>query len=197
MQLVISGFRQFAPITRTLRSSPVLIPYGVCVELLHARSAAADLEGCGPTSNRYLAMCREMSVVSVGRLRHLRPRESHGSLDDEASVRSEQRVVIVVGGRRDVRRHSSSPSRRGGHHHRPRAIRACVVCQLWAALLRWRHHRRGGRPHAPDPEQLFDRFRLDVRVNQEVVAIDRSAGAVRTRSTISGQGTSCPTTSWF
>jgi len=26
MQLVISGFRQFAPITRTLRSSPVLIP---------------------------------------------------------------------------------------------------------------------------------------------------------------------------
>ena len=37
------------------------------------------------------------------------------------------------------------------------------------------------------PEQLFDRFRLDVRVNQEVVAIDRSAGAVRTRSTISGQ----------
>jgi NADPH-dependent 2,4-dienoyl-CoA reductase/sulfur reductase-like enzyme/rhodanese-related sulfurtransferase len=42
------------------------------------------------------------------------------------------------------------------------------------------------------PEQLFDRFRLDVRVNQEVVAIDRSAGAVRTRSTISGQGDVVP-----
>ncbi len=37
------------------------------------------------------------------------------------------------------------------------------------------------------PEQLFDRFRLDVRVNQEVVAIDRATGTVRTRSTVSGQ----------
>src|SRR5665213_2766369 len=37
------------------------------------------------------------------------------------------------------------------------------------------------------PEQLFDRFRLDVRVNQEVVAIDRAAGTVRTRSTVGGQ----------
>jgi NADPH-dependent 2,4-dienoyl-CoA reductase/sulfur reductase-like enzyme/rhodanese-related sulfurtransferase len=37
------------------------------------------------------------------------------------------------------------------------------------------------------PEQLFDRFRLDVRVNQEVVAIDRAAGTVRTRSTVSGE----------
>ncbi len=37
------------------------------------------------------------------------------------------------------------------------------------------------------PEQLFDRFRLDVRINQEVVAIDRLAGTVRTRSTISGE----------
>jgi NADPH-dependent 2,4-dienoyl-CoA reductase/sulfur reductase-like enzyme/rhodanese-related sulfurtransferase len=37
------------------------------------------------------------------------------------------------------------------------------------------------------PEQLFDRFRLDVRVNQEVVAIDRVNGTVKTRSTISGQ----------
>ncbi len=37
------------------------------------------------------------------------------------------------------------------------------------------------------PEQLFDRFRLDVRVNQEVVAIDRAGGAVETRSTVSGQ----------
>src|ERR1022692_3371288 len=33
------------------------------------------------------------------------------------------------------------------------------------------------------PEQLFDRFRLDVRVNQEVVAIDRATGTVATRST--------------
>jgi NADPH-dependent 2,4-dienoyl-CoA reductase/sulfur reductase-like enzyme/rhodanese-related sulfurtransferase len=37
------------------------------------------------------------------------------------------------------------------------------------------------------PEQLFDRFRLDVRVNQEVVAIDRATQTVRTQSTISGQ----------
>ena len=37
------------------------------------------------------------------------------------------------------------------------------------------------------PEQLFDRFRLDVRVNQEVVAIDRATRTVRTQSTISGQ----------
>jgi NADPH-dependent 2,4-dienoyl-CoA reductase/sulfur reductase-like enzyme/rhodanese-related sulfurtransferase len=37
------------------------------------------------------------------------------------------------------------------------------------------------------PEQLFDRFRLDVRVNQEVVAIDRASGTIRTRSTVSGQ----------
>ena len=37
------------------------------------------------------------------------------------------------------------------------------------------------------PEQLFDRFRLDVRVNQEVVEIDRVAGTVRTRSTVGGQ----------
>jgi NADPH-dependent 2,4-dienoyl-CoA reductase/sulfur reductase-like enzyme/rhodanese-related sulfurtransferase len=32
------------------------------------------------------------------------------------------------------------------------------------------------------PEQLFDRFRLDVRVNDEVVAIDREAHCVTTRS---------------
>jgi len=37
------------------------------------------------------------------------------------------------------------------------------------------------------PESLFDRFRLDVRVNQEVVAIDRKARTVRTRSTVSGE----------
>ena len=37
------------------------------------------------------------------------------------------------------------------------------------------------------PEQLFDRFRLDVKVNQEVIAIDRAAGSVRTRSTVSGE----------
>jgi NADPH-dependent 2,4-dienoyl-CoA reductase/sulfur reductase-like enzyme/rhodanese-related sulfurtransferase len=37
------------------------------------------------------------------------------------------------------------------------------------------------------PEQLFDRFRLDVKVNQEVIAIDRAAGTVRTRSTVSGE----------
>ena len=34
------------------------------------------------------------------------------------------------------------------------------------------------------PEQLFDRFRLDVRVNSEVVAIDRAAHTVTVRSTL-------------
>ena len=36
------------------------------------------------------------------------------------------------------------------------------------------------------PEQLFDRFRLDVRVDDEVVAIDRGAHTVTTRSTRTG-----------
>jgi NADPH-dependent 2,4-dienoyl-CoA reductase/sulfur reductase-like enzyme/rhodanese-related sulfurtransferase len=37
------------------------------------------------------------------------------------------------------------------------------------------------------PEQLFDRFRLDVRVHDEVISIDREAHAVTTRSTVTGQ----------
>ena len=37
------------------------------------------------------------------------------------------------------------------------------------------------------PDQLFARFRLDVRVNDEVVAIDRAAHTVTARSTRSGQ----------
>jgi len=37
------------------------------------------------------------------------------------------------------------------------------------------------------PEQLFDRFRLDVRINDEVIAIDRVARAVTTRSTVTGE----------
>ena len=37
------------------------------------------------------------------------------------------------------------------------------------------------------PEQLFDRFRLDVRVNDEVVAIDRVAHCVTTRLTSTGE----------
>jgi len=36
------------------------------------------------------------------------------------------------------------------------------------------------------PEQLFDRFRLDVRVHDEVVAIDRVGHTVTTRSTVTG-----------
>src|SRR5271166_3830221 len=36
------------------------------------------------------------------------------------------------------------------------------------------------------PEQLFDRFRLDVRVDSEVVAIDRLGHTVTTRSTLGG-----------
>jgi len=42
------------------------------------------------------------------------------------------------------------------------------------------------------PEQLFDRFRLDVRVNDEVIAIDRTAHTVRTRSTITQEETDIP-----
>ncbi len=38
------------------------------------------------------------------------------------------------------------------------------------------------------PQQLFDRFRLDVRVNDEVVAIDRAAHTVTTRSTVDARG---------
>ncbi len=37
------------------------------------------------------------------------------------------------------------------------------------------------------PEQLFDRFRLDVRVHDEVVAIDRAGHTVTTRSTLTGE----------
>ena len=37
------------------------------------------------------------------------------------------------------------------------------------------------------PEQLFDRFRLDVTVNEEVVAIDRDAHCVSTRSMTTGE----------
>ncbi len=36
------------------------------------------------------------------------------------------------------------------------------------------------------PEQLFDRFRLDARVHDEVVAIDRAGHTVTTRSTVTG-----------
>jgi NADPH-dependent 2,4-dienoyl-CoA reductase/sulfur reductase-like enzyme len=36
------------------------------------------------------------------------------------------------------------------------------------------------------PEQLFDRFRLDARINDEVIAIDRVGHTVRTRSTLTG-----------
>ena len=42
------------------------------------------------------------------------------------------------------------------------------------------------------PRQLFDRFRLDARVNDEVVAIDRSAQTVTTRSTIDGENLVIP-----
>ncbi len=39
------------------------------------------------------------------------------------------------------------------------------------------------------PEQLFDRFRLDVRVDEEVVAIDRIGHTVTARSTVTGAET--------
>jgi NADPH-dependent 2,4-dienoyl-CoA reductase/sulfur reductase-like enzyme/rhodanese-related sulfurtransferase len=39
------------------------------------------------------------------------------------------------------------------------------------------------------PEQLFDRFRLDARVNDEVVAIDRVGHTVTARSTVTGAET--------
>jgi NADPH-dependent 2,4-dienoyl-CoA reductase/sulfur reductase-like enzyme/rhodanese-related sulfurtransferase len=42
------------------------------------------------------------------------------------------------------------------------------------------------------PKQLFDRFRLDVRVHDEVVAIDRGARTVTTRSTVTGEEATVP-----
>ena len=39
------------------------------------------------------------------------------------------------------------------------------------------------------PEQLFDRFRLDVKVHNEVIAIDRSGHTVTVRSTVTGAET--------
>jgi NADPH-dependent 2,4-dienoyl-CoA reductase/sulfur reductase-like enzyme/rhodanese-related sulfurtransferase len=39
------------------------------------------------------------------------------------------------------------------------------------------------------PGQLFDRFRLDVRVDSEAIAIDRAAHTVQVRSTLSGEVT--------
>jgi NADPH-dependent 2,4-dienoyl-CoA reductase/sulfur reductase-like enzyme/rhodanese-related sulfurtransferase len=39
------------------------------------------------------------------------------------------------------------------------------------------------------PEQLFDRFRLDVRINDEVVAIDRGTHSVTARSTVTAEET--------
>ncbi len=39
------------------------------------------------------------------------------------------------------------------------------------------------------PRSLFERFRLDVRVDEEVVAIDRAAGTVTSRSVRTGQET--------
>ena len=42
------------------------------------------------------------------------------------------------------------------------------------------------------PQQLFDRFRLDVRVRDEVVAVDRAAHSVTTRSTVTGEESTVP-----
>ncbi len=42
------------------------------------------------------------------------------------------------------------------------------------------------------PKQLFDRFWLDVRVHDEVVAIDRAGHTVTTRSTVTGEETTVP-----
>jgi NADPH-dependent 2,4-dienoyl-CoA reductase/sulfur reductase-like enzyme/rhodanese-related sulfurtransferase len=42
------------------------------------------------------------------------------------------------------------------------------------------------------PEQLFDRFRLDVHVHAEVVAIDRDAHTVSVRSTVTGESSVVP-----
>ncbi len=47
------------------------------------------------------------------------------------------------------------------------------------------------------PERLFDRFRLDVRVDTEVVDIDADNHTVTTRSTVDGRTPSrSATTSW-
>jgi len=42
------------------------------------------------------------------------------------------------------------------------------------------------------PKQLFDRFWLDVRVHNEVVAIDRAGHSVTTRSTVTGEESTVP-----
>ena len=42
------------------------------------------------------------------------------------------------------------------------------------------------------PKQLFDRFWLDVRVHDEVVAIDRAGHSVTTRSTVTGEESTVP-----
>ena len=42
------------------------------------------------------------------------------------------------------------------------------------------------------PQQLFDRFSLDVRVHDEVVAIDRADHTVTTRSTVTGEESTVP-----
>ena len=75
-----------------------LIPYGVCAELLGARSAVV-LRGraAGPMSNRCWATYPGMSVAVVGRLRPNPPKGSHGSRDDKGFWWSEQPVVIVGG----------------------------------------------------------------------------------------------------
>jgi len=39
------------------------------------------------------------------------------------------------------------------------------------------------------PEQLFDRFRLDARIHEEAIAIDRGGHAVTARSTVTGEET--------
>ena len=42
------------------------------------------------------------------------------------------------------------------------------------------------------PEQLFDRFRLDARVNTEALAIDRATRTVTVRSTVTGSEATVP-----
>ena len=63
-------------------------------------------------------------------------------------------------------------------------------------VLRGRGHRGRGRSAAPDPERLYERFRLDVRVDTEVVGIDPDAHGHRPVDAWTEPARRSPTTSW-
>jgi hypothetical protein len=96
-------------------------------------------------------------------------------------------LVVIVGG---VAGGMSGAARLAAltkrEHHRARTVGSCFISNCGLPYF------VGGLIEAEEdltlqtPEQLFDRFRLDVRVDSEVVAIDRDAHAVTVRSTTTG-----------